>query len=93
MDSIKYIDILKQSKVEIDELHPDGFLLLCDNDSKHRSGLSLDYYIMNNIRLIEWPAYSPDLNPIENVWANIKYKLGGQVYSKMEELKKDIEYY
>ena len=93
MDSIKYIDILKHSKVDIDELHPDGFLLLCDNDSKHRSGLSLDYYIMNNIILIEWPAYRPDLNPIENVWANIKYKLGGQVYSKMEELKKDIEYY
>ena len=38
--------------------------------------MSLDYYIENKIQLLEQPAYSPDLNPIENVWANINYKLG-----------------
>lgn len=29
----------------------------------------------NNINCIEWPPYSPDLNPIENVWGLMKRKL------------------
>ena len=44
--------------------------------------MSLNYYIENKIQLLELPAYSPNLNPIENVWANIKYKLEGNVYKK-----------
>ena len=73
----KYVEILKNYKSDIDNLHPNGILLLWDNDSKHKSEVSLDYYTENKIQLFEWPAYSPDLNPIENVWANIKYKLAG----------------
>ena len=74
-------------------MHPNGILLLWDNDSKHKSEMSLDYYIENKIQLLEWLAYSPDLNSIENVWANIKYKFEGNVYKKIQSLKSDIEEY
>ena len=44
--------------------------------------MSLDYYIENKIQLLELPTYNLNLNPIENVWANIKHKLGGNAYKK-----------
>ena len=92
-DSQKYIEILEKSKDQLNELHPNRYILLCDNDSKHRSEIFLDYYIQNDIKLLEWPAYNPDLNPIENIWANIKNKLGARVYNNKDTLETDIKYY
>ena len=43
MDSKKYVEILKNRKSDIDNLHPKGILLLWDNDSKHKSEMFLDY--------------------------------------------------
>ena len=63
-------------------MHPNDILLLWDNDRKYKSEMSRDYYIENKVQLLEWPAFSPDLNPIEHFWANIKYKLGSNVYKK-----------
>ena len=79
MYSKKYDEILKNCTSDIDNLHPNGILILWDNDSKHKSEMSLDYYIENKIKSLEWPAYSPDLNPIKRVLANIKYKLWSQI--------------
>ena len=93
MDSKKYVEILKNCKSDMDNLHPNGILFLWDNDSKHKSEMFLDYYIENKIQLLEWSLYSPDLNPIENFWTNIKYKLGDNEYKKIQSLKSDIEEY
>ena len=34
------------------------------------------------------PPYSPDLNPIENIWANMKNKLGDKEYTKGQLISK-----
>ena len=67
MDSAKYIDILESSFDEMNSILPNGWILQWDNDSKHKSKDSLYFYIKNKIKLMKWPAYSPDLNPIENI--------------------------
>ena len=36
-----------------------------DNAPPHKATLSIAYLGFNEIELISWPAFSPDLNPIE----------------------------
>ena len=40
--------------------------------------------------MIVWPAYSPDLSPIEQVWAYLKQKLRGQSFETAEQLFEKI---
>lgn len=54
-----------------------NFLYLQDNDSKHTSKSTKPWMEDNGIldHIMNTPASSPDLNPIENVWASMKQYL------------------
>lgn len=43
------------------------------------------------IRCLPWVAQSPDLNPIENLWAEIERRLGGRKYKSEDELFEAIK--
>ena len=53
-----------------------------DNDVKHVSVETLKWYSCCKIEIETGPPYSPDFNPIENVWAIIK-KSSRDMNSKM----------
>lgn len=55
----------------IKELKP-GQVVIMDNASFHKSQKTKDLIESVNCKIIFLPPYSPDLNPIEKFWANMK---------------------
>lgn len=49
-----------------------GQVVIMDNASFHKSPIIRELIESVGCKLIYLPPYSPDLNPIEHVWANLK---------------------
>ena len=46
-----------------------------DNALVHKSKIIGNFFRENEWRVLEWPAYSPDLSAIVNLWAILKQRL------------------
>ena len=78
MDAKQYCEILDDGVVESFEkldLEEDEQYFQQNNDPKHTSRLATQWFSDNYIQVLEWPAQSPDINPIEHLWYYIKSQL------------------
>jgi transposase len=85
LDSDHYCEIIRENYIPHAKK---GFRLLQDNDPKHASKKTTQWLHDHNVKIISIPSYSPDLNPIENLWSVIKRRVEKQSPTNLEQLKK-----
>lgn len=72
LNSDLYIEILEHNLLPILD---EGDIFQQDNASCHTSRITRSWFAENGVEVMPWPALSPDLNPIENLWAYMQRKV------------------
>ena len=73
MNAELYTSILEMSLVPfICNTYPDSHRFMQDNDPKHTSRTAQNFFETHEINWWKTPPESPDMNPIENLWHELK---------------------
>ena len=68
-------EILEKSVKTLAFLDDENGIFMLDNAPPHWAKTTTKWFQDNKIKKMFWPPQSPDLNPIENIWAFIKNEI------------------
>ena len=89
MNSTRYTEILETKMLPWYRGRNCSFFMQ-DGAPCHKSGHSMGWLAEKEVRVLDWPGNSPDLNPIENCWHIMKNKLEQKEKKNLDELKQEI---
>ncbi|XDV53002.1 hypothetical protein PO909_021618 [Leuciscus waleckii] len=65
-----------------------GWVFQHDNDPKHTARATKEWLRKKHIKVLELPSQSPDLNPIENLWRELKVHIAQRQPRNLKDLEK-----
>lgn len=88
-----YVNILQNFAVPSAHIlgYGDHYWLQDDNAPCHRARIVENWKEDNDVRCLQWPPQSPDLNPIETLWSDVKCVLRNRHSRNMGELERNVK--
>lgn len=92
MDKVMYRDIMAEKMLPYSRRKmPKNWIFQQDNDPKHKSKLVQGFLKGRKVKLLDHPAQSPDLNPIENLWDTLGRHVGTKKHSNKDDLWRTLQ--